>query len=80
MQIDAILTGLIVSAITAIATSIVSAKIHAVQIKHLEEGLNELKHEVKDVRERIHKWAPIIGWADQRRRFKDWEGDSHEDC
>lgn len=62
MQLETILTGLVVSGVTAVATSYVSGKIHAVEILHLQKELKRLDDEVKEVRKKLHDWSGLIGW------------------
>jgi len=70
-MIEVIIQSLVIAAIVAGATGYVSSRVMEAKINGLREAVRRLEEEVKLVRQRLHSWAPHIGWVDQQRR---WEG------
>ena len=73
MNTDLILQALIIAGITAVvtaaATGYVNGVVTSTKLNGMKETLQRLDEELKSIRERLHQWAPHIGWVEQQRRF-----------
>lgn len=60
---ETIIQALIVAAITAIVTGYVNGRVMEEKLSGMKETLKRLEGEILGVRQRIHDFESVIGWA-----------------
>jgi len=70
-MLDMVIQSLIIAAVVAGAAGYVSGRVMEVKMNGLKEAVKRLEVEVNAIRNRLHEWAPHIGWIDQQRRWGD---------